>query len=82
MDQTALRLLIQGKLDKGRLLHDVIPRIWGGYGNGETCDACDEIVSGNQYILEGSYLGGERGSVQFHAECFYLWDSMRAAPGR
>ena len=36
----ALRLLICSKLDKGRLPLNSIPRVWGGPGNGETCDAC------------------------------------------
>ena len=43
MEQTALRLLIQSKLADGRLPQDSIPRVWGGAGAGETCDACEEL---------------------------------------
>jgi hypothetical protein len=45
MEQHILRLMIQEKLADGRLPHDHIPRVWGGPGNGETCDGCGEIVA-------------------------------------
>jgi hypothetical protein len=33
---------IQRKLDGGHLLHNSIPRTWGGPEDGERCDACEE----------------------------------------
>ena len=33
---------IQRKLDGGHLLHNRIPRRWGGPDDGERCDACEE----------------------------------------
>jgi hypothetical protein len=45
MDQNALRLLIQSKLADGRLPQNSIPRVWGGAGAGETCEACEELIS-------------------------------------
>jgi hypothetical protein len=82
MDPLPLRLLIERKLDDGRLPHNSIPRVWGGPGDGEECDACEEPIPKNQLIMEGISLDGDRRAVQFHVACFYLWDEMRKAPGR
>ena len=79
MDLTILRLLIREKLADGRLPHDHIPRMWGGHGDGETCDGCGEIVAKAQMVMEGVDARG--GGVQFHVECFYLWDAERQPPG-
>jgi hypothetical protein len=53
MDRPALTLQIQAKLADGRLPHNHIPRMWGGSGNGETCDGCGETVSKSQMVMEG-----------------------------
>lgn len=79
MEDQALRLLIQSKLSDGRLPHNSIPRIWGGSGNGETCDACEETISKNQFVMEG--VGTEGGGVQLHVKCFYMWETERVPPG-
>ena len=81
-DHGFLHLLIQRKLDDGRLPHNSIPRIWGGPGDGEACDACEEPIPKNQLLMEGISLDGDRRPVQFHVRCFYLWDEIRKAPGR
>jgi len=52
MTQPSLRLLIQEKLAAGRLPNEHIPRIWGGPGNGETCDGCEETVTKAQIVME------------------------------
>jgi hypothetical protein len=82
MDPLPLRLLIERKLDDGRLPHNSIPRLWGGPGDGEECDACEEPIPKNQLLMEGISLDGDRRPVQFHVACFYLWDEVRKAPGR
>jgi hypothetical protein len=82
MDQGPLRLLIQQKLNDERLPHNSIPRMWGGPGDGETCDACEEPVAKNQMLMEGIAIDGPRSPVQFHVRCFDLWDELREAPGR
>lgn len=74
-----LRLLIRAKLADGRLPHDHIPRVWGGPGNGETCDACEEHVAKAQMLIEG--IGASGGGVQFHVACFQLWDAERQVAG-
>jgi hypothetical protein len=71
-DHLVLRILIRIKLREGRLPQHSIPRVWGGPGNGETCDGCDKIVAKAQVSIEA-------GSVCFHVWCFYLWDAERRA---
>jgi hypothetical protein len=79
MDQPTLRLLIRDKLRNGGLPHNSIPRIWGGPGNGETCDVCEKIILKTQFVMEGRREGGD--GVKFHVECFYLWDHERLTLG-
>ena len=79
MDAEGLRLVIRVKLADGRLPHDSIPRLWGGPGNEETCDACDEVVTKPQMLMEG--IGATGFGVQMHVQCFYLWDAERQVSG-
>jgi hypothetical protein len=74
-----LMKIIQAKLNDGRLPHNSIPRIWGGPGNGESCDACEVAVTPPEFIMEGIAAEGG-GGVQFHVRCFYLWDALRRVP--
>ena len=55
--------LIQEKLAAGRLPNDHIPRIWGGPGNGETCDGCEETVTKGSDRDGESRRDGMRGPV-------------------
>jgi hypothetical protein len=82
MDQDSLRALIKSKLADGRLPHDSIPRVWGGPGNDETCDACGLGVNKNQFVMEGVSTDASKRAVQFHVKCFHIWDEVRTAPGR
>lgn len=83
MDRPTLRLLIREKLADGRLPHDHIPRMWGGPGNGETCDGCGEIVTKTQMLMEGLSKddGPAASGVRFHIACFHLWDVERQVAG-
>ena len=80
MEPQLLRLMIQERLADGRLRlpHARIPRVWGGPGNGETCDGCGEIVAKTQMVMEGIDTRGC--GVQFHVACFYVWDAERLGP--
>jgi hypothetical protein len=81
MDQDTLRLIIRRKLAAGSLAQDSIPRFWGGRPDGEHCDACEEVISADQLVIEGISATDNRG-LQLHVECFYLWDEERDVPGR
>lgn len=72
MEDHALRLYIRGKLENGHLLpYESVTRVWGGPGNGETCDGCEEIIAKDQLVMEGVGIKGDE--VQFHVKCFYVW---------
>jgi hypothetical protein len=75
MTQPVLRLLIREKLAGGRLRHNSSTRFWGGPGQGEICDACDEAVTNDQRVIENR--DPEGGGVQFHVACFYVWNVER-----
>ena len=73
------RQLIQEKLRNGTLPYNSIPRVWGGASHGEMCDACDAAIGNPELIMEGINPDGK--GVQFHVECFYIWDKERRVGG-
>ena len=75
MDTPILRLMIQGKIAEGRLPHDSMPRMWGGPGDGHTCDGCGDSVTKAQMEMEGLDTSG--GRIRFHVACFHVWDVER-----
>jgi hypothetical protein len=76
VEQDAARLIIRQKLADGRLPHDSIPRLWGGPGAGEVCDACEEKIAMPALVMEGISVSGRK-PLQLHVQCFYLWDTER-----
>jgi hypothetical protein len=83
MDHDSLRLLIRQKLADDRLPQDSMPRIWGGPADADMCDACDRVIPGGEYVIEGvSWFGSDKRAVQFHVLCFAVWDEERQPPGR
>jgi hypothetical protein len=78
MDDEALRILITHKLQDSRLPRTSIPRVFGGPGNGEACDACGAPITKDQMAIEGIALaaGGGR-PMQLHANCFQIWETER-----
>ena len=79
MHQQGLQLIIRQKLLNRALPYNSIPRVWGGPGNGEMCDACDGIVTKDEWVIEGIALTGGRKPLQLHTECFHLWEIERHA---
>ena len=82
MEFNTLRSLVRRKLADGRLPQNSIPRVWGGPSAGEVCDACDEVIGEHQFVMEGVSTDLAKRAVQFHVECFHLWDRERIVPGR
>ena len=82
MDSETLRHLIRQKLGDGRLPNNSIPRVWGGAGAGESCDACEEIITKVQFIMEGVSTSEGAPAIQMHVGCFKIWDEERVVPGR
>jgi hypothetical protein len=82
METDTLRLLIRDKLKDGRLPLNSMPRFWGGPADGEVCDACDQLITKQQLVMEGiastlSDRPKEKKPIQFHVTCFQIWDVER-----
>ena len=78
MNTERLRVIIRDKLKSGVLPQDSIPRVWGGPGQDERCDACEELVI-KQMLMEG--IGDSGRGIQMHVQCFYVWDKEREPVG-
>lgn len=78
MEDLPLRRLIKAKLDDGSLPHQGIPRVWGRRGQGESCTACEAIITEVQLLMEGI---GTASGVKFHVKCFHMWDAERREEG-
>ena len=79
MDEPTLRLWITAKLDEGTLPSEGMPRVWGGPGSGQPCDACEKIITNVDLEIEG--IRSEGGTVRFHVKCFQVWDAERREEG-
>jgi hypothetical protein len=74
-DLEAIRLLIQQRLQDGRLPHDKAPARWSR-GDGALCDACGEITTTNQVMMEAGPSANEKQqSLCFHDDCCQLWNA-------
>jgi len=79
MDQEALRLLIRRKLHDLHLPHDGIRTVCSTPSDGETCDACDTVLTKDKLLVEGATLDLGRRPLQMHVRCFQIWDYERRA---
>ena len=80
IDAEALRRLIRGKLQNGRLPHEGVKRIWSSPSDGETCNACDTVLAKDQVLMEGVTLDlGRSHMLQLHVRCFQMWEHERRA---
>jgi hypothetical protein len=80
MDPHAIRLLVRAKLGDGRLPRDSAPKAIGRPGNGENCDACEEILKTATLMLEVYPLMKDTKIVHFHGDCYAIWNDERHAP--
>ena len=78
--EESLRSLIRERLQSGILPGDYCTQVFGGVANGETCDACSEVIEKKQLVMEciGEHYPK---TLQFHVRCFYIWDSERGTQG-
>jgi hypothetical protein len=79
MNHGAIRLLIQRKLQDGRLPRDSTPRAFGRPGNWQKCDACEETMAKALPMKEVYPQTNNRKSVRFHGDCYTLWNEERRA---
>jgi hypothetical protein len=76
MELSDIRSAVRRKLASGELPYDHIPRFWGGPSDGESCDICEEAIQAPHVLMEAISTLTNQG-LQFHVECFYVWDSER-----
>lgn len=71
---TALRLSVRERIERGRLPGVRPTQIAAGYGSGHSCAACDQPITNRQaeYEVEDSLTGWR---LRFHLECHALWQS-------
>jgi hypothetical protein len=78
MRKESLLILIRHKLNEGSLPQDSMPRVWGASANGDFCDACDQAIPADEYVIEGIWFDGDgKRGLQFHVQCFSVWDEER-----
>jgi hypothetical protein len=77
LNAEALRLLVRRKLHDRRLPHDGIRTVWSTPSDGETCDACDTVLTKDQLLMEAVPLDPGRRPVRMHVRCCQIWDLQR-----
>jgi hypothetical protein len=65
-------------ISAGRLPLDPPPKMYAGYGEGRTCNGCDEVVGPKEVEYEASYDGGR--TYYLHLWCAGLWLAERRSP--
>jgi hypothetical protein len=73
----SLRALIREGLESGALTRKGVQRVSGGPGKGERCIACHGIIAQTHFAMEG--IDDHGTTLQFHVECFSLWNIERTA---
>jgi len=81
MDAAVVFQLIRCRLEDGRLPHGRMADVRVQLGDGQRCDGCGAIITTKQTVVSG--LAAEDWSpLQFHAECFDIWNVERDLPNR
>ena len=76
----SLSKIVHEKLNAGILpLDDPVTR-WAGFGGGNPCSVCEQIIQPSQTEYELRY--DNRAPLRFHVVCHGLWDSERRRPHR
>ena len=74
---TSLHLKVRAKIADGYLPKEFLPRVFGGPGTGQRCDACEETPLPEDLESEANLAKG--GLVRFHIRCFGIWQTERVA---
>jgi hypothetical protein len=73
-DQEVLRRVIRRKLENRHLPHDGLRTVRSTPSDGETCDACDTVLTKDQLLMEAVPLGLGKRTFRMHVRCFQIWD--------
>jgi hypothetical protein len=75
VDETALRALVRGAIQAGRLPLGGITQATGRPGAGAPCAVCAEAITADELEIRAS--GPSVSIVCVHARCFRIWQSER-----
>ena len=78
MDPDLVRQLVPRKLLERRLPRGRASDIWALLGEGQTCDGCGEPIVAKQQAV-WAIATQDWTSIQFHADCYQIWDTERVA---
>jgi hypothetical protein len=73
--EAQLRVTVRARIASGELPCSTPPlRMWGGYGSGKVCAACDKIIepSDVEYEVEKTIEGAPK-LMWFHLVCQSIW---------
>ena len=74
-----LRERIRRKFADGELPVKAPKERWAGYGRGDVCSGCDDVIASTQTEYEYAD-GAARRTYRFHAGCYAIWlSSVRRA---
>jgi hypothetical protein len=73
----SLRAVIRGALASGALARNGVHRASGGPRKGQRCIACHGIIAQTQFAMQG--IDDHGTTLQFHVECFSIWNIERTA---
>ena len=74
--EARLRRIIRSKLFLGLLPYNRATIIYGGRGEGGTCNVCKLPLMAAQLVMDVPF---GKTLVYLHADCFILWDEERCA---
>ena len=70
MDDDEIRRRIRDKLATGDLPRQHAVRTWAGFGTGQTCGACDDVIQTDTVELEAE--GADQKFHFYHSRCYML----------
>jgi hypothetical protein len=80
-EKAALRKVVRGRLQSGKLPRQEPDHTWDGPGVGAPCGVCEKPVAGNEVGFEVQFArrGGLPGldTYQLHELCFAVWERER-----
>ena len=62
---------IRRRVDAGELPCERPPKLWVGFGSGETCHGCDQEIRSTQVMYQ---LDWDDKTYRLHTGCYGLWN--------
>jgi len=72
--------LIRERVESGHLPMLTVGKMYAGFGNGSSCDGCDQPIHRPQVEYEFQADDNKR-TIRFHIGCAGLWEAERRRKG-